>query len=382
MLHTIARAFVDGDDLVLAHVIHRIAIHRNHQAINRHRRRVRHVVVYLARRLGQQTVASANFLFCSDYIQRRCFRNALFAAICRAADGFGPHQASTPGKAAFIPQHFFRGRVFDWRGIAEYPVHIGFFIFLILQCFAIAAAGIDAIAGTQNLAAIFGAHNPVGFFQRILIHNQRLGQEWLDQMHRNRGNRLRFCIFDAHTRLQLHRTAWPAANATPRTQARAAIDNFQPQSLPRINQVRIADLLQIHAPQLGPAPGFFEEFARNAPQGIALLDHIFGRRIGRQLAHGHAARSRGLCDLTLLGRRRILLRKRRRSPCNARQQTYAGKRLDCCLQCGRRMFLKLFLKFGLHHGRPEYRQKDNMHSIAHKILLQTNFLYLCRFGGD
>ena len=128
--------------------------------------------------------------------------------------------------------------------------------------------------------------------ERFCIHNQGLRQERFDQMHGNRGNGLRLHVFDAHARLHLDRAAGAAADTAPCAQACTAIDHFQPQRLPRVDQVRVANLLQVHAPQLGPTPRPFEEFARNAPQGVTRFDHIFGRRIGRQLANGHAARSR------------------------------------------------------------------------------------------
>jgi hypothetical protein len=57
----------------------------------------------------------------------------------------------------------------------------------------------------------------------------------------------------------------------------------------RIDQVRIADLLAVELPDLGPAPGFFEELAGDAPQGVAADHDVF---VGRIAARSRAGRCR------------------------------------------------------------------------------------------
>ena len=43
--------------------------------------------------------------------------------------------------------------------------------------------------------------------------------------------------------------------------------------------MRILDLVAIHAPQIGPAPGLLEEFACDTPQRVALLDRVTVRGV-------------------------------------------------------------------------------------------------------
>lgn len=56
--------------------------------------------------------------------------------------------------------------------------------------------------------------------------------------------------------------------------------------------MRILDVIEVHAPQLGPTPGTLEVQAGYGPQGVARLDGIALWRVGSQLAQGYAT----LCD--------------------------------------------------------------------------------------
>jgi hypothetical protein len=57
---------------------------------------------------------------------------------------------------------------------------------------------------------------------------------------------------------------------------------------PGVDQVRVADLLHVHAPQLGPAPGALEEQLGDVPQRVAALHGVRLGRVGRQVRQRHA----------------------------------------------------------------------------------------------
>src|SRR6266702_3518123 len=56
----------------------------------------------------------------------------------------------------------------------------------------------------------------------------------------------------------------------------AAIEN---DNVAGIDPMGILDLVAIHAPQIGPAPGLLEEFACDTPQRVALLDRVTVRGV-------------------------------------------------------------------------------------------------------
>ena len=67
-----------------------------------------------------------------------------------------------------------------------------------------------------------------------------------------------------------------------------AILALQNQALPGVDAVRIADVVEVNAPQLRPAPGAFEENAGNGPQRVARLHGVVVRGVGRQFTQGNA----------------------------------------------------------------------------------------------
>jgi len=118
-----------------------------------------------------------------------------------------------------------------------------------------------------------------------VVEDDGFVEEGLQQVERHRGDGVVEAAF-AHAGRELGVAA--VADDLAHAQAGAAVALVQVEHLPREDQVRVADLLQVHAPQLGPAPGRFQEQARHAPEGVATLDGVAVGRVGRQLGQGHA----------------------------------------------------------------------------------------------
>jgi hypothetical protein len=74
-------------------------------------------------------------------------------------------------------------------------------------------------------------------------------------------------------------TVGGSAGRPPAAGSGQAILAIKDQNLARVNAVRVLDIVEIHAPQLGPAPGAFQEQPGNGPQGITRLDGVAVGRI-------------------------------------------------------------------------------------------------------
>ena len=96
----------------------------------------------------------------------------------------------------------------------------------------------------------------------------------------------------------------------------------QHQHLPRVQPVRIAHLLQVHAPEFSPAPRAFQEQLRQPPQGVTRAHGVGGGGVGRQVGQGHPLASHPLRDLEL-GRVHTGGRRHRLRPARGGQE---GKR--------------------------------------------------------
>src|SRR5690606_17758527 len=75
-------------------------------------------------------------------------------------------------------------------------------------------------------------------------------------------------------------TADAAADAQPRP---ATVEQ---DDLAGIDQVRVADLVAVQPPHLGPAPRFTQEAAGDAPQRVAADDGVAVRGVGSELRAG------------------------------------------------------------------------------------------------
>jgi hypothetical protein len=183
-----------------------------------------------------------------------------------------------------------------------------------------------------------------------LGQDHRLGQERLDQVGLQRrdggvGQRLKAGAGrDAHGFCRGFAFGARLAHAQPG----AAIALVQEQLLAGKDAVRVADLLQVHAPQLGPAPRALEEQAGDGPQRVAILDGVVVGGIGGQLAQRHARLGHLVGRGALAGRhgrRRLGLRRQTAQQGGCRQQApqAAG---------GRGLRHHLLFPVLLHHTAP------------------------------
>ena len=80
----------------------------------------------------------------------------------------------------------------------------------------------------------------------------------------------------AHARRQLDGAGRRRPAAPTRRRARPPVFSRH-QHLARVDQVRVADLVEVHAPQLGPAPRALQEELGDVPQRVAALDGVASR---------------------------------------------------------------------------------------------------------
>ncbi len=344
---------VDDHHLILRRKRDRVAIDRNDLAGLGAARRGWHVVRELARRLGQHAVAHAHFFLGRDDVDRR--RNDLAlgglgrcggasgglvpldvgrgALELRSVDVLGRgrdgldlgrrHRSRLAGLAAhdegladvlgLIGQNFARARVLEWYGVAEDPVVPRLArrgaqgLDLCLGVVAVERARIGTVSTAEQHAAVFRGHDPGRLGEGGLVHDQGLGEEGLDGLQRNRGNGGLGQAFVTRARRHAHGLRLTVVAGAARAQAGAATRLVEVQHLARVDQVRVADVLQVHAPELGPAPGALEEDAGNAPQGVAAFDGVAVGRVGGQFVQRHAGLGHQVGGGALVLRDRIVL---------------------------------------------------------------------------
>ena len=107
----------------------------------------------------------------------------------------------------------------------------------------------------------------------------------VDQVQRNGGDGVVAERFAAHARRQLHGVA---LGALRQAQARAAVDLLEDERLAGVDQVRVADLVEVQAPQLGPAPRRAQEQPGDVPERVAALDGVDVGRVGGELGQRDA----------------------------------------------------------------------------------------------
>ena len=119
------------------------------------------------------------------------------------------------------------------------------------------------------------------------IGHDGFGQEGLDQVRLQGGQGVAVQRLGAGVGRNAHR-AVGAVQRLHQAQARTTARFVQIELLARKDQVRVADVVHVHAPQLGPAPGRAQKQPRDAPQRVAPAHGVFIGRIGRQRRQGHA----------------------------------------------------------------------------------------------
>ena len=110
----------------------------------------------------------------------------------------------------------------------------------------------------------------------------------------------------------------------PSPQGGASAGFVQVKLLTGVNPVRIADVIQIHAPQLGPTPRAGQEQRGDVPQGVTALDGVLVGRIGRQIGQRHPALRDLLRGSALTRRDGKILGQHRRVGGDASQHQQCG----------------------------------------------------------
>ena len=133
--------------------------------------------------------------------------------------------------------------------------------------------GKDDVALTTEHTLFIQRDDGVRILHDLVIDHQRTGQEGRNHAHRHRRNRV--AVFNVDARTNVARVAHRLADGQI-----AAIKHHD---LAGIDQVRVADLLAVHAPHFRPAPRVFDEPTRDAPQRIATNDGVRRRSIRHDL---------------------------------------------------------------------------------------------------
>ncbi len=202
----------------------------------------------------------------------------------RGLDRFVAHQRSLAQVLRLVTEDGARQRVLQGLGTAKHPVVVAAAGHLLFQ--RRRAAGIGPVTAGDQHAAVARRHDARRLLQGRLVHDDRLGQEGIDQVRLQGRQGTIGQLFDAHARR--HPDGVRAGRLRADPEPGASIRFVQHQQLAWVDAVRVGYFVHVHPPQLRPAPGTGEEEARNAPQGVAALDGVFVRRVGRQLRKRHA----------------------------------------------------------------------------------------------
>ena len=328
-LDAVALPPVDGHHLALGGVGHGAAVDGHHTRIHGHGRGAWHVVHHLAWWLGQQPVTGADFFLGAGDVNRGGHHGAgdLARAVRHVRGGFPPCQQGLAHVLAFKAQDFAGDRVFQRGAVAEHA-EVARLAGLHGQGRRACATGVGTVALAEQHTVFAGGDDPGGIGQNGLFHHQRLGQEGFDQVGRQRGQGRTRQAFVACAGRQAYGFLVRIARAG--AQAGVAVLLLQVQLLTGENQVGVADLLQVHAPQLGPAPGAQQVNTGNGPQRVAAFNGIDIGRIRGQFTNGHTL----LCHLlrrgALGGADGEVLRRGRRGH-QAGRQNRQGR--GCCQSC-------------------------------------------------
>ena len=299
-------ALVDGHDVVLRCVGHaEAAVDGDHPGIDVHLGCMGHEIHERARWRGQQPVAGTDLLLAGHQVQRGRHVVGYVATLAIGAflEALAAHQIGLAQVLRFIAQDVARCRVLQGHGVAEHAVLARFAGFG-AQGIGGVAARVDAVPGAHDHAVLHGADHARSLLQRLRIDHQGLGQEGLDEVHPERGQCRRGHAVGARAGRDAHGLGLAAGGGRAGAQAGAAIFLLQVQGLAWEDQVRVGDGGQVHAPQLGPAPGTLEEHARDAPERVSAFDHVDVGRVRGEFRQGHALLGH------LLGRGALRLRDR------------------------------------------------------------------------
>ena len=221
-----------------------------------------HVVQELAFGRWQQPVAGADFIL---DLGEPHGRGDWLAWLVVRADGFALtfEQGGVAQVLRFIAKHFAGLGVPQWNGVAEDPVLLRLGGIGLDQGRITTAEHIGAVAAGHEHALVRSCHYVRSLCERGLVHDQRLGQEGLDDVRRQR--RYREVAKAVAARLGRQADGAAFARRRGRGQACIAIPFLEVQHLAGVDEVWVGDRAHIHAPELGPAPGAAQIQARDAP---------------------------------------------------------------------------------------------------------------------
>jgi hypothetical protein len=140
---------------------------------------------------------------------------------------------------------------------------------------------VDVIAYAAH-DAIVASGNDLGRARNALsVGDDRQGQEGGEIARRDARNRFALEAVYAYGRRQPYvgPRADRSAIAPRERKTPFAVDLVQRDNVTRVNQVRISDLLAIHSPDFGPAPGLLQKLSGNAPKRVALLHGVAVGRV-------------------------------------------------------------------------------------------------------
>jgi hypothetical protein len=148
------------------------------------------------------------------------------------------------------------------------------------------AADVGGVAAREQHPILLRGDDARRGGELVAVEDHCLAQERLDQVERDRGDAVDGDISRANPRRQARRAG--AADGSAHAQPRAAVRLVEEQHLAGEDQVRISHLLEVHAPELGPAPRALQVHLRDVPERVARLDGVDVGRGRQDLAQRHA----------------------------------------------------------------------------------------------
>ena len=156
----------------------------------------------------------------------------------------------------------------------------------VLALLAEVAADVGGVAARQQHAAFLGGDDARRGGELVGLEDHRFVEERLDQVERDRGDAVEGDVLGADLRRQPGIAG--AADRRAHAQAGPAVRLVEEEDLAREDEVRVPDLLEVHAPELGPAPRALQVQPGDAPERVAALDGVDVGRVRQQLAQRNA----------------------------------------------------------------------------------------------
>ena len=259
-LQSVLRTHVDGHYLILGRVGHcRAAIDGHHSGIHFHLGGAGGVAQERTSGCGQQAVARADFLLGGRQVHGGgdVFRRVSTLTVWNFFERLAANQFRFAQVLGFVPQHFGGYGVLERHGIAEHTVVPGF-ARLCQHGRRGVSAHINTVTRCHQHALFRGCDHAWGAQQHLFVHHERLHQERLDEVLLECGQRGIGQTVAARAGRDAHGFGFVRAAGA---QAGVAAFLDEVQRLAREDQVRVGDGLEVHAPELGPAPGALEVHA-------------------------------------------------------------------------------------------------------------------------